>query len=98
MINYFLLKTPNNLHFIEEEHRPEDLVQSLRQVRYSGNKSNTKLVLLSDGEWYIKNGSDLYHLRSADIKSNSIARLNKNGGEILETINKKWFMDKNARN
>lgn len=93
---YFLLKKPNWIVFDPCEYADEE-VRCL-QVRYRGSRSNTKLVKFEDGTWYLKNGSQMFPLRSIDLKTNvGMGSRKDNTICVDEIVSKKWFIKpKNA--
>lgn len=94
-MNYFLLKAPTHIGFIQEEYAEGCRVPNYRQIRFAGNKTNAKLVKLANGEWYIRVGKEMLRFKSISTKQMKIARLTDNGGEFTGIIDSKWFLEKN---
>jgi len=91
---FFLLKNPAGLRLIREEYRAEELVPSCSQARFRGDKSNTKLLRCSDGEWYIKNGSRVTRLKSVGTREMTVAVAREGGGDFVGNVSRKWFLEK----
>jgi hypothetical protein len=88
---YFLVKKPNWLAFNPLEYVDEE-VGSL-QVRHRRHRSNTRLVRFKDGSWYVKNGSQLFKLKSVELKNNiSLGKQNGSTIHVDENIDRKWFI------
>lgn len=91
---FFLLKNPANLRLIREEYSAEELVPNCSQVRFRDDKSNTKLLKCSDGEWYIKNGGSVTRLKSVGTKEMTVATAREGGGDFVGNVSRKWFLEK----
>lgn len=88
----FFLKTSTGLSFIPEPYSPEDRVPSVLQVRNSDGKTNSSLVRLADGNWYIRNGRRLFKLRAVPMKAARIAQVSEGTGTFVSDIDCKWFL------
>ena len=51
-----------------KKYKSDENVQNCLQVRHNGIKSNTKIVKLSDGRWFIRNGSKMIEMMNVKTK------------------------------
>ncbi|KAH9412049.1 hypothetical protein HK407_02g02710 [Ordospora pajunii] len=91
---YFLVKKPTWLAFDPNEYCDEEV--RMLQVRHRDGSSNTKLVKFEDGTWYLKNGSQMFALKSTGMKRHTgIGAQNGRTVEIKEVVESKWFVKAN---
>lgn len=88
---YFLVKKPEWLGFHPVEYGDEE-VRGL-QVRHRASQSNTKLVKFEDGSWYLKNGSQLFFLKSISLnKRIGVGTKEDHCINVDSMMEKKWFI------
>ncbi|KAM0671543.1 hypothetical protein CWI42_020280 [Ordospora colligata] len=91
---YFLVKKPTWLVFDPNEYCDEEV--RMLQVRHKDGVSNTKLVKFEDGTWYLKNGSQMFALKSVGMKRRTgVGMQSGKMVEIKEVVDKKWFIKAN---
>lgn len=93
-MRHFLLKKPTNLSLIQEEYETDAPVPNCNQVRFAGDRSNSKLVRCSSGEWFIRTGNTMLRLKDVPTKEAALVRLCGDGGEFVGKVDCKWFLEK----
>lgn len=88
---YFLVKKPGWLVFDPSEYGDEEV--RTFQVRHRESRSNTKLVKFEDGSWYLRNGSQMFPLKSMSLKRRTGVGVREEGGvRVDEVLDTKWFI------
>ena len=66
------------------------------QILFDGISSNSSLVKLRDGNWYIRYGKTILLLKSVDCKEMTIGKIENGSGELIKSVEKKWILQNTA--
>jgi hypothetical protein len=91
-----LIKKPKWLDFVTEEFNETEItIPTKKQVRWTGLKSNAKIIKFSDGSYYMRLGNEMYPLKEVPI-NRGIFLTEFNESEncfvVKEEINSKYII------
>jgi hypothetical protein len=93
--SFLIIKKPTFIDFNMELHTETVSLKGRHQILFNGESSNSSLVKLRNGNWYIRYGNVLLELKSSKCKDMTIAKIQNNSGQMLETVGCKWIVQNN---
>ena len=91
-MQFFIVKKPLFIDFNMEKLSETVSLKGKHQILFDGTSSNSSLVKMKDGNWYVRYGKTLLKLKSVDCKEMTIGKIQNNQGELVESVNKKWIL------
>lgn len=91
-MQFFIVKKPTFIDFNMEQLSETVSLKGKHQILYNGTSSNSSLVKLKDGNWYIRYGKSLLKLKSVDCKEMTIGKIHNDQGELIKSVNNKWIL------
>lgn len=95
-MQFFILKKPTFIDFNMEKLSETVSLKGKHQILFDGSSSNSSLVKLKDGNWYVRYGKVLLLLKSVECKEMTIGKLQNNKGELIKGIKSKWILQNTA--